>query len=133
MRSTFSGFEFVTRGDTFVGVSLGFDFCAEHEWGIGDIWHSYGVAGVPKKNLVGPDVYKVTELPENQLHFIRRANEDVVFLLHLPYSRLWKKQPVQRSLELPLKKGRNSILFVVDFRKRGLRGMRCEIDRVGRP
>lgn len=35
MRKAYSNVFFITEGEKkFIGVSLGYDYCAEHEWGI---------------------------------------------------------------------------------------------------
>ncbi len=43
MRKAYNNFDFITHNDQFIGVSLGYDFCAEHEWGIKGIKRDFGV------------------------------------------------------------------------------------------
>lgn len=46
--------KWIMDGDTFVGVSFGSDYCAEHEWGINDIRSDFGVVkSVIEKRLLG--------------------------------------------------------------------------------
>lgn len=52
-RGTFDR-KWIMDGDTFIGVSLGSDYCAEHEWGIKDIREDFGVRkSVIEKRLLG--------------------------------------------------------------------------------
>lgn len=37
--------EWLVVGDTMIGISLGADYCAEHEWGIGQLKHTLGIDG----------------------------------------------------------------------------------------
>lgn len=50
MRRAYSDFSIIKDGDTFYGISLGYDFCAEHEWGIEDMRRNLGI-GKDSKNL----------------------------------------------------------------------------------
>ena len=34
MRKAYNDYGFIIENDVFIGVSLGYDFCAEHEWGV---------------------------------------------------------------------------------------------------
>lgn len=44
MRHAFNGKEiFKTKEDTFYGINLGYDFCAEHEWGIDKLKTLFGI------------------------------------------------------------------------------------------
>jgi hypothetical protein len=53
--------KWITDGDTFIGVSLGSDYCAEHEWGIKDIRNNFGVIkSVMEKRMLG---LKTVEVP----------------------------------------------------------------------
>lgn len=49
--------------DVLVGISLGFDFCAEHEWGIKGIKNRLGI-GEPSKENMGIKARKSTLVPE---------------------------------------------------------------------
>ena len=44
MRQAFNGKEIFRNPDgTFYGLNFGWDFCAEHEWGIEDLNESFGI------------------------------------------------------------------------------------------
>ena len=53
---------FRKKGKIFVGVSLGADYCAEHEWGIDSIRKSFGV----DKTKLGIEGKSVTQLPSGR-------------------------------------------------------------------
>lgn len=51
MRKAFSDFELVEHEDKIIGIALGYDFCAEHEWGIEGIIKRLGIKGISKKTF----------------------------------------------------------------------------------
>lgn len=61
---------FLVHEDVLVGISLGADFTAEHEWGIKGITQRFGLEGVREGTLlhrkcVGIDARRVKRLPKN--------------------------------------------------------------------
>jgi hypothetical protein len=57
-----SGFITRKKGRIFVGINLGSDFCAEHEWGFDITKRAFGIA--PPETSFGIDRRKVRRLPE---------------------------------------------------------------------
>ncbi len=51
MRKTSQNYDFLVIDDKFIGISLGYDYCAEHEWGIEGIRRSFGMPESSKKNM----------------------------------------------------------------------------------
>lgn len=51
MRKAGQDYGIIVIDDKFIGISLGYDFCAEHEWGIKDIKRRFGIPELSKKNL----------------------------------------------------------------------------------
>lgn len=51
MRKAYNNYGMIVVDDKFVGVSLGFDFCAEHEWGIEGIRRICGIPEGSRKNM----------------------------------------------------------------------------------
>ena len=49
--------------DKFVGISLGYDFTAEHEWGIADMKRLFGIPEPTKKNM-GIACRTITKCPD---------------------------------------------------------------------
>jgi hypothetical protein len=49
MRKAFNNFSIIKDSNTFYGISLGFDYCAEHEWGIEDMRNKLGIIKDSKK------------------------------------------------------------------------------------
>lgn len=62
MRST-NNAEFITDGDTFIGINLGADFTAEHEWGIKELKGKLGIDG----SKMGIERRTVTHITEPDL------------------------------------------------------------------
>ena len=56
--------EVMKINNEFVGIDLGADFCAEHEWGIKGIVREFGVDG----NKVGIDGRMVTVVPKSLIY-----------------------------------------------------------------
>lgn len=52
----------IVDGDKFLGVALGYDFCAEHEWGIEDLKRMCGIPNATKKNM-GVKNRTITKVP----------------------------------------------------------------------
>lgn len=66
--------EFIMNGEIFVGINLGADFVAEHEWGISDI---KGVLGVPVNVTMSPELHgikgrTVTKFPSKDFFFQKK-------------------------------------------------------------
>ena len=72
MRRTFSGTKVLKNASQqFVGISLGVDACAEHEWGIGGLLKSFGVPTVPTREKFGADARTITLVPScRELRFV---------------------------------------------------------------
>lgn len=53
MRRASSDYMLITdeSGDKFLGVALGYDYCAEHEWGIKDIKRRFGIPEASRKTM----------------------------------------------------------------------------------
>jgi len=43
MRRAYSNFKFIEDESIFIGVSLGYNHCAEHEWGIKGMYRVFGI------------------------------------------------------------------------------------------
>lgn len=56
MRKGYNNKSLITENDVFYGISLGWDFCAEHEWGISGMRSKFGI----DSNKMGVDGRKIT-------------------------------------------------------------------------
>ena len=56
------------KGGQIIGINLGYDFCAEHERGIGSIKETFGIPGVTG-DKVGADARTVTRVPDELKFF----------------------------------------------------------------
>jgi hypothetical protein len=64
MRKASADYSIIVIDDKFVGFSLGYDYCAEHEWGIKGIEESFGIPEGSKKTMgiVGRTITKCPPL-----------------------------------------------------------------------
>lgn len=51
MRKASDNYGLIVIDDKFIGVSLGYDFCAEHEWGIKNLKRIFGIPEPCKENM----------------------------------------------------------------------------------
>lgn len=66
MRKAFNDYRYLIHNNEFIGISLGYDFCAEHEWGIRGILNAFKIPEKSKKNL-GIKSRTITKCPKNLL------------------------------------------------------------------
>lgn len=62
MRKASQNYGIVVIDDMFIGFALGYDYCAEHEWGINDLKR---ICGIPEgnKNNMGVRCRTITKAP----------------------------------------------------------------------
>lgn len=78
MRKAFKGGWLVSNKGEIIGVSLGADYCAEHEWGIKGIKRAFGIKD--DDAVFGIEKRRITKLPENNRFFSdEKAKEAFVF------------------------------------------------------
>ena len=62
MRKASQSYGLIVIDDIFIGIALGYDLCAEHEWGISGIKRSFGIPESSKDNM-GIDNRTITKHP----------------------------------------------------------------------
>jgi hypothetical protein len=62
MRKASSNYGLIIIDDKFIGISLGYDYCAEHEWGIKDLKSICGIPEASKDNM-GVKCRTITVVP----------------------------------------------------------------------
>jgi hypothetical protein len=67
MRKAFNDYGFLVDDDIFIGISLGYDYCAEHEWGIKGIKSTFGIPEETTRKNMGIKSRTITICPENLL------------------------------------------------------------------
>lgn len=73
MRKAYNNVKFIVDNDILIGISLGYDFCAEHEWGIKKLKEQFGVGIIQEESLVGKIKNKIKRTnPEQHLGLPRR-------------------------------------------------------------
>jgi len=82
MRFGYKDAELLYVDDLFVGVSLGWDHCAEHEWGIQDLKRDFGIPHAPTRKVCGFASRKVSRVSENLTLFTVKGTE---YLIYSPY------------------------------------------------
>jgi len=68
---------FVSEDGVFQGISLGWDFTAEHEWGIAGIKHDYGLRDVSRK-VNGIESRRIQRIPDFLQLIIK---QDITYLI----------------------------------------------------
>jgi hypothetical protein len=68
----------VEKDGRVIGLSFGADFCAEHEWGIKEIFKKFGISNSVSE--LGEDRYKVSKIPETLEWVEENGLTGIVFL-----------------------------------------------------
>ena len=66
MRKAYNNFSFIVENDQLIAVSLGYDHCAEHEWGIDKMKDQFGI-GQEKTGLLSMFSKKEFGLPTRMI------------------------------------------------------------------
>ena len=97
MRRGHSNSKLIEEKETFYGISLGYDFCAEHEWGIEKLKNKLGI----DNNKMGIDGRKITK-KDTAVVFLKEGDEAV--LITKPWSfndkKYTFKELINRDLSL---------------------------------
>ena len=72
---------FGDNNEKFIGISLGFDFCAEHEWGYDDLKMNFGIPELTKKTL-GIKSRNITKCIENLIFLEQTYNKKKFAILY---------------------------------------------------
>jgi hypothetical protein len=75
--------------DKFIGIALGYDYCAEHEWGIKDLKRICGMPEATKKNM-GVKNRTITKCPP--LVFREETHKNKKFAILYTSSSTWQTQ-----------------------------------------
>jgi hypothetical protein len=84
MRRAFNDYDFIEQDGQIIGINLGYDWCSEHEWGIGKMMSKLGVPGNSEPENFGIKARMVTKFPEDLFHFLKNQNQAC-----LVFDRLW--------------------------------------------
>lgn len=85
---------FIIEDDIFIGINLGWDFTAEHEWGIAGLKGYFGLEGVHNgliNKRIGIDARRVTKLPEYFKLFVKGEFTYLVSARHMSGDDMSKK------------------------------------------
>ena len=101
MRKASSDYRFWIVDDKFVGVSLGYDFTAEHEWGIKELRSRFGMKEGSLKNM-GVNNRKITRNIDNMIFMEETYKKEKCAILFTGYKYRTKEEAekqVPRDLE----------------------------------
>jgi hypothetical protein len=82
-----------TEDKQMVGINLGADYCAEHEWGTSDLRETLGVSD--DKNVMGIERYRISN-PKVEHIFLREENKNNAALICIPYAWEMKNWAAQK-------------------------------------
>lgn len=74
MRLAYSNYGLISENDKFIGISLGYDYCAEHEWGYDNLKRLFGLPK-PERSNMGITCRSATKCP--YIHFYKGKNKGV--------------------------------------------------------
>ena len=114
MREATNDYNLIIDNDNFIGIALGYDFCAEHEWGIAELKQRFGIPEITKKTL-GIKNRSITICIDN-LIFKKQTFKKRNFAILYTGTR-WKssnkKDPIPHNLE----NYKESILYHDEYNK----------------
>ncbi len=68
--------------DTLIGVSLGWDHCAEHEWGIKGIQNGFGIPEKATKEINGAEFRTMAKIPEFPYSVVTVNRDNYSYLIY---------------------------------------------------
>lgn len=80
MRRATSEFEFIFKDDKFIGISLGYDFCAEHEMGIGELSDICNMKKLDRSTM-GIDNRIINNIPKDSICLKTNVSKDEAALI----------------------------------------------------
>jgi hypothetical protein len=114
MRKAIQDYGFLNYNDKFIGVSLGYDFCAEHEWGIKELKKIFGIPNKLTKKNLGIKSRMITKIPES-LKFKKDGYDGAV--LWIAYHSLIDNG-YQDELPMTLENYKKNIKWEIDWDKK---------------
>lgn len=87
MREASQDYGLIVENDKFIGIALGYDYCAEHEWGIADLKRLCGMPEASKKNI-GVKNRTITKVPPFVFKEVTEKNKKFAILYT---GRTWDK------------------------------------------
>ena len=124
MRRTYNA-SLIYHEAKFVGINLGADFCAEHEWGIKGIEEAFGL----QTDMMGIQRYQNTFVPGNTPSFSKpymlittKFTDRKMPLVGLYFNAeyFWNDTPIKKFLPLPIKHTEDEICAAWDSKSFGI-------------
>ena len=80
MRQAYNDFEVLIQDGVFIGVALGYDYCAEHEWGIKDLKEELGIPSNISPDCLGVDARTISKTSKD-LRRVSKGGREYLYLL----------------------------------------------------
>jgi len=96
----------IVENNKFIGVALGYDYCAEHEWGIEDLKRMCGMPDASRKNM-GIKNRTITKIPplEFREEVVTRGTKNLLkgkyAILYTERRMLWQSESDNKKDNLP--------------------------------
>ena len=117
MRKAYNNYSILMYENQFIGISLGYDHCAEHEWGIKGMKRKFGIPEPTKKNM-GVKARTITQCDENELVFQteKYSNKEFFGISNKEFAILFTRNRYSEVANIPydLKNYKESILYYVE-------------------
>ena len=107
MRKAYNNFGLINDNNQIIGVSLGYDHCAEHEWGIKKLKDLFGIPEPSKKNL-GVIGRTITKCDDDALVLLEEKHKRKNFAI------LYTKNLYSDGIPYDLKNYKKDILWYIE-------------------
>ena len=115
MREATNDYNLIIDNDNFIGIALGYDYCAEHEWGITELKQRFGIPEINKKTL-GIKNRSITTCIDN-LVLKKQTHKKQKFAILYTGTR-WKSSDTKDPIPHDLKNYKESIIYNVEYYKK---------------
>lgn len=110
MRQSYNDSGFIIRDNVFYGVSLGYDYCAEHEWGIKEMQHILEIPELKRKKFLGYTYFSTAGIKSRMINvknpenfFVYKEDGNFTYLF-MGRKYFWEKTCDDKTPDYCLKK-----------------------------
>lgn len=116
MRTASQDYGIIVIDDKFIGIALGYDYCAEHEWGIEKMRESFGIPKSNKDNL-GIKNRTITKCVDNLIFKEENFKGSKCAILYTGY-RYNSYEESLKNIPYGLNDYKNTILWRIEYDKK---------------
>jgi hypothetical protein len=84
MRKAYNDYSILMLNDVFIGISLGYDYCSEHEWGIDKMRRRFGIPDSSNQTM-GIKNRQITKCPDNLIFLKKTYKKEKYAILYTGY------------------------------------------------